>query len=1069
MDEGKKNPLWFLQGDGKKIFAIMLALALVIASVGVIWLVWSDDIDEDVVDDDVQDSDDIDTVTYSFVLPEDNEEITEVSVENDTVTYTYESELDELEYKVGDIIAGTTGFGYLREVIEIEVNDDVVTVHTETASLLDVVDEGSIRVNETLDLNEEYTRSSRTFNLDTTLYEADGTTVEFFGEATISDPQLVFDVDFSLVNGLEYLLFCVEQSYTSTIGIEANHATTIQRDTVLQTYILTPIVVPVGPVPVVLTPRLDIVVGADITLEAGVSTSIDMSMTLRAGVSYYDGEWTPISQVQRSIDHYPPSATLSVEAKGYAALPRFNLLIYGQAGPYTEFQPYILFEASPMENPWWSIYAGVEGNAGVRIEINYYFGSYLVADVKMQVFDVQWLIAEAPIKTVPSAPQNLEASAGDGEVSLSWDTPSDDGGSAITNYRIYRGTTSGNLDLLTTVGNVLTYTDTGLTNGQTYYYRVSAVNDVGEGSRSNEVSATPEADTTVPPAPENLQVSAGDEEVSLSWEAPSSDGDSSITNYRIYRGTSSGDLSLLDTVGNVLEYTDTGLTNEQTYYYAVSAVNEIGEGAMSDEVSATPEADTTVPSAPQNLDAVAGNESVNLTWNPPVNDGGSAITDYNIYRGTTSGDLNFHDTVDTDTTYYNDSGLTNDQTYYYQVSAVNDIGEGALSNEVSATPHDKGEGSGTPEDPYMIHDVHDLQAMNENLTAHYALANDIDASETSGWNGGAGFEPVSDFNNRFTGRFDGRNHIVTGLYINRPSTNNVGLFGYIDTGSRVRNVGVVDVDVSGNRRVGGLVGESNVTVSNSYSTGSVSGDWDVGGLVGSNWEGTVSNSYSTTSVSGNREIGGLVGANNGGKYWFGIGSVWASYATGDVSGVGAVGGLVGYQGDGMVWDSYATGAVSGTGNRVGGLVGANNGGEVSNSYATGIVSGDQAVGGLVGDNQWGMVWDSYATGIVSGDQAVGGLVGDNQWGMVWDSYATGAVSGHEDVGGLIGINTEGTISTSFWDIETSGQSQSDGGNGRNTTWMMTQSTFESAGWDFDNIWKMIDGETYPLLWWQPDP
>lgn len=95
--------------------------------------------------------------------------------------------------------------------------------------------------------------------------------------------------------------------------------------------------------------------------------------------------------------------------------------------------------------------------------------------------------------TVPSAPTNLAATPGTSQVTLTWNTPTSNGGSAITNYKIYRGTSPGSESLLETIGNVLTYTDTALTNGQTNYYEVSAVNGVEEGPLSNEASATPTA------------------------------------------------------------------------------------------------------------------------------------------------------------------------------------------------------------------------------------------------------------------------------------------------------------------------------------------------------------------------------------------------------------------------------------------------------------------------------------------------------------------------------------------------------------------------------------------------
>ena len=97
------------------------------------------------------------------------------------------------------------------------------------------------------------------------------------------------------------------------------------------------------------------------------------------------------------------------------------------------------------------------------------------------------------VQTVPSAPQNLKATAGNAQVALSWSAPSSSGGSVITSYKIYRGTVSGGEELLITTGNVLTYTDTTATNGQTYYYQVTAVNSIGESGMSNEASATPSA------------------------------------------------------------------------------------------------------------------------------------------------------------------------------------------------------------------------------------------------------------------------------------------------------------------------------------------------------------------------------------------------------------------------------------------------------------------------------------------------------------------------------------------------------------------------------------------------
>jgi fibronectin type 3 domain-containing protein len=96
-----------------------------------------------------------------------------------------------------------------------------------------------------------------------------------------------------------------------------------------------------------------------------------------------------------------------------------------------------------------------------------------------------------PVPAVPSAPQSLTAKQAPKKgVQLSWTAPSSSGSSAISHYRIYRGTASGSEVLLTTVGTVLSYKDQNTVSRTRYYYQVSAVNAAGESPRSAEVSAT---------------------------------------------------------------------------------------------------------------------------------------------------------------------------------------------------------------------------------------------------------------------------------------------------------------------------------------------------------------------------------------------------------------------------------------------------------------------------------------------------------------------------------------------------------------------------------------------------
>jgi transcription termination factor NusB len=368
-----------------------------------------------------------------------------------------------------------------------------------------------------------------------------------------------------------------------------------------------------------------------------------------------------------------------------------------------------------------------------------------------------------------------------------------------------------------------------------------------------------------------------------------------------------------------------------------------------------------------------------------------------------------------------------------------------------------GSGSGTLEDPYVITNVKQLQEMKYDLSAHYVLGNDIDASETKFWNDGKGFEPIGHYFYPFTGTFDGRGFKIYNLYINvnvsifDEAREFVGLFGYVGERGIIKNVGLENVtilytgEIAGQttvtgRVVGGLIGWNLGTVSNCYSTGIVSGKGFVGGLIGSNG-GSVSNSYSTASVYGRSTVGGLIGENGGtvsnsystgtvhGQEYYGDmggaymvgglqvggligynnGEVSNSYSTALVNGKYYVGGLIG-ENVGKIFNSYSTGTVNGD-TQVGGLVGSNDG-SVSNSYSVTFVNGKVYVGGLIGvGGSYSIVSNCYSTGTVKGNYSVGGLIGGN-WGKVSKCYSTGTVYGQNQTGGLIGYNN-GEVSTSY--------------------------------------------------------
>ena len=414
-------------------------------------------------------------------------------------------------------------------------------------------------------------------------------------------------------------------------------------------------------------------------------------------------------------------------------------------------------------------------------------------------------------------------------------------------------------------------------------------------------------------------------------------------------------------------------------------------------------------------------------------------------------------------------------------------------------------GTGEPNDPYQIATAEDLLLLGdstEDYDKHFILTADIDLDPNLP--GRKVFEKaviapdVNDVDSGyqgipFTGVFDGDDHIVSHLTVEGDSY--LGLFGQLD-GAVISDLGLEAVDVNGiGDSVGGLVGRSDGSITGSYSTGTVTGDWDVGGLVGSN-KGSISDCFSASDVNGIIKVGSLVGDHYAG------GILSDCYSTGDVKGVDNVGGLVGVNGwghpDAIISNCYSTGDVKGV-SKLGGLVGSNGhrgamggprtNGHIYNSYSTGAVEGISSVGGLIGDSGAGSASNCYSAGDVRGDSSVGGLIGRALGGNVSKCYSSGQVSGSERCGGLVGeiiLFPVGNIEKSFWDKQTSGEPNMcgyqlnehgvgcDNSYGKTTTEMQTASTFLDAGWDFvdetingpNDIWKISEGLDYPRLWWE---
>jgi len=208
--------------------------------------------------------------------------------------------------------------------------------------------------------------------------------------------------------------------------------------------------------------------------------------------------------------------------------------------------------------------------------------------------------------TSPESPTGLKATVSSSQINLSWNAPTNNGGSVITNYNVYRGTTFGNETLLTQIGNVTSYNDNAVTNGQTYFYKVTAINSVGESAPSNEVSATP---IGPPQPPTGLTATGALLKINLSWNPPSNDGGSPITGYMIEKSTDNGNTWFTiqsNTGSTAATYSDSNVVPLVTYTYRVSSINSAGISNPSNTASATTTSSSTNGITLNNVQSTSG-------------------------------------------------------------------------------------------------------------------------------------------------------------------------------------------------------------------------------------------------------------------------------------------------------------------------------------------------------------------------------------------------------------------------------------------------------------------------------
>ncbi|MCK5252376.1 MAG: fibronectin type III domain-containing protein, partial [Thermoplasmata archaeon] len=270
-----------------------------------------------------------------------------------------------------------------------------------------------------------------------------------------------------------------------------------------------------------------------------------------------------------------------------------------------------------------------------------------------------------------------------GMVGLQWGEPEVTWNLSIRGYRVYRGTTEDNLELLVTLPGFSSYTDTSVTNGQTYYYAVTAFNVHGESNLTDVIEATPIGS---PSSELNFRAYPGCSSIRFSWIIPSNSTRDPLIGFRIYKGTDLVPMPLLVELGMEADYVDEDVVNGVTYYYKIHAFTSNFTGHNTSAKSVMP---VGPPTQPQGLRARWEDAEVTLRWNTPESDGGRPLLGYKLLRGDSETNLSsLVDDIEPLEMKYIDEGLENGVTYYYALIAFNDRGDGPRTTSIiNGTPY----------------------------------------------------------------------------------------------------------------------------------------------------------------------------------------------------------------------------------------------------------------------------------------------------------------------------------------------------------------------------------------------
>lgn len=510
-------------------------------------------------------------------------------------------------FNVGDIIVSAAGEGLLRKITSVQTSNSVATVHTESAALTDVVQQGLLEYDQPLTMAQvtsiDYSyagmelknaaskgtdQSQFGWDINVVLYDRDNDKTTTNDQIKLTgnlncDWRLAFKIDIGFLSNLKEVKFSFVSTENLDLELIAGVEYELEKEITLATINFSPITIFAGPVPVVFTPQLKIKVGIDGSASASVTTGISQSMSFEAGLQYLkERGWAPYNSFTKNLEFNPPQLNMNASAEGYLK-PEMLIKVYGVGGPYANLKLYSRLDADISQTPWWKLYGGISMSAGAKVNIiNKYVLEYTVSDlIKYEQILAQ---ASSPHVSVPTL-TSVAASSITRTSAASGGNISSDGGGEVTARGVCWSTSENpTTDLTTKTSNgtgtgPFTSSLTGLTPETMYYIRAYATNSAGT-AYGQQVSFT--TDPLVKPVLTTAEASEITQTTATSGGDISSDGGSQVTDRgicwstdenpttdlitKISNGTGTGSFT-----GNL-----TGLTPGTRYYIRAYATNSLG-------------------------------------------------------------------------------------------------------------------------------------------------------------------------------------------------------------------------------------------------------------------------------------------------------------------------------------------------------------------------------------------------------------------------------------------------------------------------------------------------------------